>query len=63
MNISYCRMENTLKALQKCYNAEFKVESQEEHDAMVRLIKLCATIAKDFEYEVTEGFEPFKSDL
>lgn len=48
MNMSYCRFQNTLIALQECDDNMFDGElSKEEERARKRLIKLCAKIADE----------------
>lgn len=49
--MSYCRFQNTLIDLQDCWNALEDVDnpkevlSPEEHDAFIRLMKLCNLFA------------------
>ena len=54
-NMSYCRFENTLNALQDCYDALQDGEA-EDHDlseteerAKVRLIELCTIISEEYD--------------
>lgn len=51
-NMSYCRFENTLHALQDCYGAledgEIDDMSPEEERAMKNLIKLCGDLHEEF---------------
>ena len=52
-NMSYCRFRNTLSDLRDCYDALRNEEelNEEEERAKQRLIKLCRSIAADFEEE------------
>ena len=58
MNMSYCRFQNTLHALRECYDEVpdwFGSDggdqmSAEEKAAALKLLKLCETIAKDYEW-------------
>ncbi len=57
MNMSYCRFENTLESLRECYDALAEINSLDdlqasEASAARRLVKLCAGIAGDWEYDV-----------
>ena len=57
MNMRHCRFENTLEALRECYEALAEVDdiaelSESEAIAARRLVKLCAGIAGDWEYDV-----------
>jgi len=49
VNMSYCKFENTLAALQECEDSIFvKVEtSQREENARRKLLELCHAIAED----------------
>lgn len=51
-NMSYCRFENTLLALQDCYGAledgDIDDMSPEEERAMKQLIKLCGDLHEEF---------------
>ena len=54
MNMSYCRFENTLKALQKCAEALADIDydlnelSSDENYAARQLLRLCQQITGDF---------------
>lgn len=55
-NMSYCRFQNTLSALDDCYdalynelNADLDNLSDEEKRAAKELINLCHDVAGDFE--------------
>ena len=53
-NMSYCRFENTLNALEDCSEALGEMPntddlSQSEKQAMKQLIRLCGDIYGDFE--------------
>lgn len=54
-NMSYCRFQNTLSDLQDCYDALAETAdvqaslSADEYEAFLRLVKLCANIAGDYE--------------
>ncbi len=49
-NMSYCRMENTLGALQECYdNMDDREMSDSELIARKRLVQLCIEIANNYE--------------
>lgn len=49
-NMSYCRMENTLGALQECYdNMDDREMSDDELVARKRLVQLCMEIANNYE--------------
>ena len=54
-NMSYCRFENTLLALQDCYGALEDGETgdmcPEEARAMKQLIKLCGDLHEEFKDE------------
>lgn len=58
MNMSYCRIENTLMALKECEEAfaeecdPFEKLSDDERYAATRLLRLCRQLADD--YEVSE---------
>jgi len=58
INMSYCRFENTYKALRECTNtltngvASLEELSQKEREYAERLIWLCSEIAKEFEDDV-----------
>ncbi len=58
MNMSYCRFENTLAALRECDAAlaescdPLSELSDSERKAAIKLLKLCRTIADDFEHEL-----------
>ena len=53
-NMSYCRFENTLEALQECGEALYESSdplsglSPSEKEAAKRLIRLCVEISADF---------------
>ena len=47
MNMSYCRFQNTLKDLEDCNNHLFDNVSDEEDEALKKLIRLCSEIAID----------------
>lgn len=55
INMSYCRWQNTLQALQECYESTYEDFdprsrlSDEEKKAFDALVKLCRRIADDFE--------------
>jgi len=53
-NMSYCRFENTVNALQDCYehlaDDDSKL-SEHELDAKKGLIRLCIDIAQEFDKE------------
>lgn len=50
VNMSYCRFQNTLMALQECADNLFDGElSEEEERSRKRLVKLCAKIADEAE--------------
>lgn len=55
MNMSYCRFENTLKALHECYAALYESSidklSPSERESAVQLVKLCEMFAADFHNE------------
>ncbi len=54
MNMSYCRFENTLRALLECRDALEEVAdplhalSESERKAAIRLFKLCGELADDY---------------
>lgn len=54
-NMSYCRFENTLSALQDCYEAlnNFEAEDKDLNEyelrAKKRLLALCKSIAEDYD--------------
>lgn len=56
MNMSYCRFHNTSAALADCIgvliNKNDTIESEEERQAAVSLIKQCARLASHFEDEL-----------
>jgi hypothetical protein len=57
MNMSYCRFENTLAALRECNEALADIMNlddlpESEAHAARRLVKLCASIAGDWEHDV-----------
>ena len=53
-NMSYCRFQNTLEDLRDCYEHlnDFDTLEGEEKRAAKELIKLCKSIADDFEGEL-----------
>ena len=57
MNMSYCRFENTLRALEDCnrHMDETKDLSAEEKKARTQLILLCAQIYEESIDEVEGG--------
>jgi hypothetical protein len=60
MNMSYCRFENTLAALRECNEALADVMSlddlpESEARAARKLVKLCASIAGDWEHDVVSA--------
>jgi hypothetical protein len=59
-NMSYCRFGNTERDLYDCYiaNEMYVPEnlSEEEKKARKRLIELCITIAREFDYELEEDY-------
>jgi hypothetical protein len=57
-NMSYCRFQNTWSDLVDCYNAMDDSElSDAESKARLKLIKLCAKIAGDYEDEIKSDQE------
>lgn len=54
-NMSYCRFQNTLTDLRACNNALGEINdprkelSEDEYKAFERLIRLCRSIASDYE--------------
>ena len=49
-NLSYCRFQNTANDLQDCEDYIFDNDlSKNEHNARIRLIAMCKSIAHDFE--------------
>jgi len=56
MNMSYCRFENTYKALKECYDAmDDDNLSKEEQRYRMKLLKLCSNLAYDYEEEIEEA--------
>ena len=54
MNMAYCRFENTLAALKECRDALSDEDaigemSCSEKEACAKLVKLCRTLADDYE--------------
>ena len=55
-NMSYCRFQNTLKALRDCRDAlgelnDFEKElSSDEANAAKKLLKICRELADDYEH-------------
>lgn len=51
-NMGYCRFQNTLQDLRDCQEHMDDGDlSEEEKRARLRMIKMCAQIAEDYEYE------------
>lgn len=50
INMGYCRFANTLEALRECYEALNDGEELGtlEHEASIRLIKLCRKIVREY---------------
>lgn len=49
MNMGYCRMENTLMALQECYDADMIGNNTDDMEAAIDLYRLCCEIANTYD--------------
>jgi Ran GTPase-activating protein (RanGAP) involved in mRNA processing and transport len=49
MNMSYCRMENTLMALQECFDADMIGNNTDDMEAAIDLYRLCCEIANTYD--------------
>jgi len=55
MNMSYCCFENTYRALKECFDVmDDDLSSKEEQQYRMKLLKLCANLAYDYEDEIEE---------
>lgn len=55
MNMSYCRMENTLTALQECFDADMIGKNEDDMQAAIDLYRLCCEIANSFDLDDLES--------
>lgn len=63
-NMSYCRFQNTAADLSDCRNNMSDSDlSCDEAFARRRLIKLCSEIAREYEDELEEPFDEFKTRM
>jgi|GEM_PF-2427740 len=65
MNMSYCRFENTLAALRECNEALADIMNlddlpEEEARAARKMVKICASIAEDWEHDVLSANAQFQ---
>jgi hypothetical protein len=49
MNMSYCRMENTLMALQECFDADMIGNNEDDMQAAIDLYRMCCEIANTYD--------------
>jgi hypothetical protein len=54
-NLSYCRFENTLAALEECEDNFENTKSIDEAQAAIDLYRLCVTIARSVELSDLEA--------
>lgn len=57
MNMSYCKFENTLAALQECAEDWDNPSDEREVKAKKKLIALMAKLLKDEGFEINKGDE------
>ena len=55
MNMSYCRMENTLIALQECHDADMIGKNEDDMQAAIDLYRLCCEIANSYDMDDLES--------